>query len=78
MLRIRYQRVGRRNQPSYRIIVTDKENPPQGGNSIAVLGFYNPITKERRVDGERAQYWLERGAQPSQSVKKLLSKEGIT
>ncbi len=76
MLRIRYKRIGRRNQPSFRVVVTDKKRPPRGGDNEEI-GFYNPLTKERRVDADRARYWLERGAQPSARVRNLLIAEGV-
>ena len=77
MLRIRYRRIGRKNQPSYRVVVTDRANPPQGGNSVEEIGFYNPLTKEKNVNAERALFWLQRGAQPSASVHNLLVSTGV-
>lgn len=77
MLAIRFFRRGRKNQPFYKIVVTDKRNPPQGGRFLESLGFYNPLTKERKLNPQRVQYWLSVGAQPSETIHNLLIKEGI-
>jgi small subunit ribosomal protein S16 len=69
MVRIRLRRVGLRKQPSYRIVVADRESP-RDGRYIEIIGFYNPrtepITMELKED--RALYWLSVGAQPSEPV----------
>ncbi|MCG2699798.1 30S ribosomal protein S16 [Candidatus Parcubacteria bacterium] len=72
MLVIRFLRIGRKNQPSYKIVVTDKRKPPRGGRFVEILGFYNPITKKKDIKKERVQYWLGKGAKPSDSVHNLL------
>ena len=77
MLRIRFFRVGKKNQPSFKIVVTDRRNPPRGGRFLEELGFYNPLTKEKILRKERIKFWLERGAQPSETVHNLLVQEGI-
>ncbi len=77
MLVIRFIRTGKRNQPFFRIVVTDKKNPPQGGRFLEILGFFNPLTKERKLKAERIKYWLSVGAQPSKSLHNLLVSEGI-
>ena len=77
MLRIRLFRAGKRNQPFFKIVVIDKKAPPRGGKPLEVLGFYNPLTKERGLKKERIQYWLSVGAQPSDTVWNLLIREGI-
>lgn len=77
MLTIRYFRAGKKNQPFFKIVVTDKKNPPKGGVFAEELGFYNPITKEKRVNAERAKYWISVGAKPSDSVYNLFIKENI-
>jgi small subunit ribosomal protein S16 len=77
MLVIRFFRVGKKNQPSFKIIVTDKKNPPRGGKFGEEVGFWNPITKEKVLKGERIKYWLSVGAQPSESVYNLLVSEKI-
>lgn len=77
MLKIRFFRVGKKNQPSFKIVVTDKKNPPRGGRFLEEVGFYNPLTKEKILRPARIKFWLERGAKPSNSVHNLLVKEGI-
>lgn len=77
MLVIRLFRVGKKNQPSFKIVVTDKRNPPRGGRFVEQVGFYNPLTKEKALKQERIQYWLSQGAQPSDTVYNMLVKEGI-
>jgi small subunit ribosomal protein S16 len=77
MLVIRFFRVGKRNQPSFKIVVTDKRNPPRGGKFVEEVGFWNPVTKEKVLRKERIKYWLSVGAQPSESVYNLLVSEKI-
>lgn len=77
MLRIRLFRTGKKNQPFFRIVVTDRRNPPKGGRFLEIVGFYNPLTKERGLKKERIEYWLSLGAQPSGPVHNLLIKEKI-
>ena len=77
MVRIRLRRVGAKNQPSYRIVVTDQRSP-RDGRFIEVIGFYNPRTDPEtyKIDEARALYWLEKGAQPSDSVVRLMKTHG--
>ncbi len=77
MLKIRFFRKGRKKQPFYKIVVTDKNNPPSGGRFVEDVGFYNPLTKECEVKGDRVAYWTEKGAQPSDVVRNLLIKKGL-
>jgi len=77
MLVIRFLRTGKKNQPFFRIVVTDKKNPPRGGRFLEVVGFFNPLTKEKRLKTERIKYWLSVGAQPSDRVHNLLVGEKI-
>ncbi len=77
MLRIRFLRVGRKGHPFYKIVVTDKNNPPSSGRFVDEVGFYNPLTKEFRADKERINYWTEKGAQFSDVVFNLLVKKGV-
>jgi len=72
MLKIRLLKTGRKNQPSYRIVVTDKRNSPQGGRFKEKLGFVNPFTKEKNLNEERIRYWLSVGAEPSDRVHNIL------
>ena len=77
MLVIRLFRTGKKNQPSFKIVVTDKKNPPRGGRFVEQVGFYNPLTKEKSLKKERIKYWVGQGAKPSDTVHNLLVKEGI-
>ncbi len=77
MVKIRLKRVGKRKQPSYRVVVAD-ERSPRDGRNIESIGSYDPRREpsEIRIDNERALYWLQRGAQPSAPVAKLLRISG--
>lgn len=74
---IRLYRAGKKNQPFFKIVVTDKKNAPRGGRPVEVLGFFNPLTKEKKIDAERAKYWLSVGAQPSDTLRNFLISAGI-
>lgn len=78
MVKLRLQRVGKRNRPSYRVVAADVR-APRDGAFIEILGFYNPLTDPETVviDGDKASGWLQRGAQPTEAVARLLSKLGI-
>jgi small subunit ribosomal protein S16 len=73
MVRIRLRRVGSRHQPSYRIVVADRESP-RDGRFLEVIGHYNPRTQPATVDLDEARlyHWLQKGAQPSDSVGQVL------
>ena len=77
MVRIRLRRVGLKHQPSYRIIAADKE-APRDGRFLEIVGFYNPRTNPSTVDlkEDRLFDWMNRGAQPSESVVKILNSVG--
>ena len=72
MLKIRMQRVGRINQPSYRIVVTEHTASPKAGKFVEKLGTYNPRTKARTLDEARVKYWISVGAQPSATMHNML------
>jgi len=77
MLVIRLFRTGKKKQPSYKVVVTDRNNPPQGGKFVEQVGFYNPITREKTFHSERINYWMGVGAQPSDTVYNILINEGV-
>ena len=77
MLKIRLFRTGKKNQSFFRIVVTDKRNSSTRGRSVEVLGFLNPLTKEKQLKAERIKYWLSVGAQPSNTIHNLLISEKI-
>jgi small subunit ribosomal protein S16 len=72
MLAIRLQRVGRKNDPSFRVIVTDSKMKPKTGNFLEVLGSYNARQGKPVINTERAKHWLSMGAQASGTVHNLL------
>lgn len=77
MVKIRLKRVGKRKQPSYRVVVADSRSP-RDGRIIEAIGHYHPRQdpSEIVIQNERAVYWLGKGAQPSDSVRKLLTISG--
>lgn len=77
MLVIRFSRVGKKNQPAFKIVVTEKGRPPKSGKFVEQVGFYNPLTKEKVLNQERVKYWIGVGAQPSPTVFNLLLEEKI-
>lgn len=78
MVKLRLQRYGSKKSPFYRIIATESGNP-RDGRFIEIIGTYNPLTNpaEVKVDEEKALAWLNNGAQPTDTVKNILSKQGI-
>ncbi|QQS59902.1 30S ribosomal protein S16 [Candidatus Peregrinibacteria bacterium] len=79
MLVIRMQRTGRKNAPFYHIVVAEKSKPVQG-KFLERLGYYNPLVqpKDISLQKERVEYWISVGAQPSQTVARLCTKNGIS
>lgn len=77
MLRIRLTRVGKKKQPHYRVVVADIE-APRDGRIVERIGYYSPLTESDLVDIDeaRALYWLSVGAQPTDTVRSLLRKQG--
>ena len=79
MVKIRLRRVGRKHNPIYRVVVADSRSP-RDGSFIEIIGHYNPQTDPAtvRIDRDKAELWLSRGAKPSETVASLLTKAGIT
>lgn len=77
-VKLRLRRMGKKRQPIYKVVAAD-ERSPRDGKFIEAIGLYNPITNPATFDikEERALYWLGVGAQPTTTVKGLLSKKGI-
>ncbi|MGH9338475.1 MAG: 30S ribosomal protein S16 [Acidobacteriota bacterium] len=75
MLRIRLTRKGAKKDPHYRVVVSEKSSP-RDGRFLEIVGYYNPALKPVRLnlDLDRIKYWMDRGAQPSDTVKALISK----
>jgi len=78
MLAIRLKRMGAKHRPYYRIVVSENDRVPRG-RAVEELGFYHPVSPEKRVqiNKERAEFWLGQGARPSETVAGLLKKQGI-
>ena len=77
-VKIRLARHGRKKAPFYRLVVADSKSP-RDGRFIEMIGHYNPLTDpaEIRVDEERALYWLQEGAQASDTARMILKKSGV-
>ena len=78
MVKIRLRRMGAKKAPFYRIVVADSRYP-RDGRFIEEVGYYNPMTNPItvNVDAEKVQKWLDNGAQPTETVKSILTKNGI-
>ena len=77
MLMIRLQRVGRKHEPSFRLVLTDKRNSTKSGRFIEVLGSYDPRKKNEHFNGEAILSWIGKGAQLSLTAHNLLLSHGI-
>jgi small subunit ribosomal protein S16 len=77
MLKIRLKRVGRRNHPSFRVVVTESSKGPKSGKVIDTLGFYEPMAGKKEIDSEKAGRWVSNGAQPSDTVHNMLVDIGV-
>ena len=77
-VKLRLKRMGAKQRPFYRIVAADSRSP-RDGRFIETVGTYNPILKENNitVDEEKAMKWLNNGAQPTDTVKNILSDAGI-
>ena len=77
-VKLRLKRMGAKKRPYYRIVAADSRSP-RDGKVIDTIGTYNPLTTpaEIKIDEEAAQDWLKKGAEPTDTVRNLLSKAGI-
>lgn len=78
MLTIRLQRMGKKSQPSYRLIISEKAKATNS-SVLEYLGHYHPASKDKKVElnKERIQYWISKGAQTSETVNNILVKNGV-
>ncbi len=78
MLRIRLMRMGKKKKPFYRVVVAPSQNP-RSGRCVEVVGYYNPLPNPAQIqlDEERVLYWLRVGAQPTETVQRLLTLTGV-
>lgn len=77
-VKIRLKRIGAKKAPFYRLVVADSRSP-RDGKFIEEIGYYNPVSTpaEVKIDAEKAKKWLQTGAQPSDTVRRLLKQSGI-
>jgi small subunit ribosomal protein S16 len=78
MVKIRLRRMGAKKQPTYRFVVADSRSP-RDGRFIEILGHYNPRTEPKtlEVNADKAREWLSKGAQPTETVRRLFAEKGI-
>ena len=72
MLKIRLQRIGRKNDPSFRAVLTDSKNSTKSGRFLEILGTYNPKAGEKKLDADRIKYWMSQGAKCSDTMHNFL------
>jgi small subunit ribosomal protein S16 len=79
LLKIRLSRVGKHKAPSYRVVVADARSTRDGAY-VDILGRYDPLTTPKlvEIDGDKARAWLDKGAQPTDVVARLLKNQGIS
>ena len=77
-VKIRLRRMGAKKSPFYRIVVADSRFP-RDGRFIEEIGYYNPITNpaDIKIDAEKAKKWISNGAQPTDTVRAILKKNGV-
>ncbi len=77
-VKLRLRRMGKKKQPIYKVVAADARSP-RDGKFLEAVGIYNPLTNPHTVDlkEDRINYWLDNGAQPTDTVKSLLRKHGI-
>ncbi len=77
-VKLRLRRMGKKKQPLYKVVAADSRSP-RDGKFLESIGLYNPLTNPSTIEikEERALYWLNVGAQPTETVKSLLSQKGI-
>ncbi len=76
MLVIRFRRVGRKNDPAFRIVITERRSKPKS-SGMEILGSYHPKTKHVTLKNERILYWISKGAQMSDTVHNFLIRRGV-
>jgi len=74
-VKIRLRRAGAKKSPFYRIVVADSRSP-RDGRCIEEIGYYNPLTKDLKLDNDKAHDWIKKGAQPTDTVRILIRKNG--
>ncbi|OGI66284.1 30S ribosomal protein S16 [Candidatus Nomurabacteria bacterium RIFCSPLOWO2_01_FULL_39_18] len=77
MLKIRLQRIGRKNDPSFRVVLTDSKNSTKSGKFLEILGTYNPKAGEKKLENEKIKYWTSKGAKCSDTMHNFLVHDGV-
>ncbi len=77
MLKMRLQRIGRKNNPSYRVLVVDSHQGPKSGKYVDIIGSYDPKNDHIVLDGEKARAWIGKGVQVSPTVHNLLISQKV-
>ncbi len=77
MLKIRLQRIGRKNDPSFRVVLTDSKNSTKSGRFLEILGTYNPKAGEKVLTADRIKYWMSKGAKLSDTMHNFAVHEKI-
>ncbi|MCF7834214.1 MAG: 30S ribosomal protein S16 [Candidatus Pacebacteria bacterium] len=77
MLKIRLQRIGRKNDPAFRAVLTDSKNGTKSGRFLEVVGSYNPKKGETLFKTERIQYWISKGAKLSDTMHNFLVSQKV-
>jgi len=76
MLKLRLKKIGKKNQPSYRLVIMENRTR-RDGRAIDQVGYYNPISKQLKIEAEKVIKWLNVGVQPTQTALNLLKKAKI-
>ena len=79
MLKIRLQRIGRKNDPAFRVVLTDSKNSAKSGRFLELLGTYNPkvLDKKQRTSFDRIKYWISKGAKLSDTMHNFLVRDKV-
>lgn len=72
MLKIRLQRVGKKHDPSFRVVLTDSKNSTKSGKFLEILGSYDARKGEPHLEVEKIKHWISKGAQPTETLHNLL------
>lgn len=76
MLKIRLKRIGKKNDPQYRIVIMPARSK-RDGKALEYIGYYNPRKKETKLNTKRAEYWLSIGAKPTDTARSILVKQKL-
>jgi len=77
MLKIRLQRIGRKNDPAFRVVLTDSKNSTKSGRFLEIVGTYNPKAGETNFNADRIKYWMSKGAKLSDTMHNFLVHQKI-